>query len=111
MEAWSDYRLFYKLEDILADIKKFSARKINSLYGRIGRPLWREESFDRTVRETEKLDGLVDYIHGNPVRKGLCLRPEDYPWSLASTIYSGRAEYKDWFIRRNSAGEKEFFEY
>ena len=26
---------------------------------------------------------MVDYIHGNPVRRGLVARPEDWQWSSA----------------------------
>jgi REP element-mobilizing transposase RayT len=110
-QAWSDYQLFYKLEDILASIKKFSGREINRLHGRTGCPIWKDENFDRTVRINEDLDGVVEYIHANPIRWKLCLRPEDYPWSSASTIYSGRSEYRDWFVTRDSTGKKQFHEF
>ena len=26
---------------------------------------------------------MIDYIHGNPVRRGLVQRPEDWDWSSA----------------------------
>lgn len=32
----------------------------------------------------EKPWKALEYIHLNPVRKNLCERPEDYPWSSAS---------------------------
>jgi hypothetical protein len=31
---------------------------------------------------------MIDYIHPNPVRRGLCERPEDWSWSSARS-YSG----------------------
>lgn len=37
----------------------------------------------------------LQYIHQNPVRAGLCTRPEDYPWSSAS----GKWDTKDWEVR------------
>ncbi len=30
------------------------------------------------------LPGALNYIHMNPVKGGLCKKPEDYPWSSAS---------------------------
>jgi len=36
---------------------------------------------DENVAEPAALHALVDYIHLNPVRRGLVQRPEDWPWS------------------------------
>jgi REP element-mobilizing transposase RayT len=94
--AWCDYDRFHRLEDILRDIKKFSALAINKSLGRRG-SLWRDESFDRVIRSDSDLVEVIDYIHHNPVRWGLVQLPEQYPWSSASTIYSGREEYREWF--------------
>jgi putative transposase len=38
---------------------------------------------DRNVYDPEAAHDIVDYIHHNPVRRGLVLRPEDWPWSSA----------------------------
>jgi putative transposase len=97
LSAWCDYRKHNKIEEISGGIKKFSGRKINKIYHRTGRAFWRSECFDRMVRNEKDLDTLVDYVHGNPVRWGLAQRPEDYRWSSASTIYSGKSEYENWF--------------
>lgn len=32
---------------------------------------------------------FVDYIHNNPVKAGLCDRPEEYPWSSAHLFLQG----------------------
>jgi REP element-mobilizing transposase RayT len=93
----NDYREYYRVESILGSIKKYTARRINQINGRTGHSLWQDESYDRTVRSDKDLDGLIDYIHGNPVRWRLVSRPDEYPWSSASTIYSGRDEYREWF--------------
>jgi hypothetical protein len=29
---------------------------------------------------------MIDYIHGNPVRKGLVEKPEDWKWSSAGWL-------------------------
>ena len=67
-KAWCDYREFYSVEAIEASIKKYSGRRMNMAYGRTGKPFWKSECFDRTVRNNKDLDDLIDYIHGNPVR-------------------------------------------
>jgi REP element-mobilizing transposase RayT len=32
----------------------------------------------------DSLDTIIQYIHMNPVKQGLCQKPEEYPWSSAS---------------------------
>jgi|WetSurMetagenome_2_1015567.scaffolds.fasta_scaffold721970_1 putative transposase len=98
LRAWCDYTEQYRVENVVGNIKKYSSRRINKSHGRTGKPFWDSECFDRIVRSEKDLGGLVDYVHGNPVRWGLAQRPEDYRWSSANTIYSGRDKYRDWFL-------------
>ena len=45
---------------------------------------WQSGSgFDENVSDPQGLHALVDYIHLNPVRRGLVKRPEDWHWSSA----------------------------
>ena len=97
LRAWCDYREFHSLESILGSIKKYTSRQLNTIRRRSGSSVWQEECFDRTVRNEKDRDELIDYIHGNPVRWKLVGRTEEYRWSSANTIYSGKAEYLDWF--------------
>ncbi len=39
--------------------------------------------YDRNVRHAKALTQMIDYIHNNPVQRGLVSRPEDWPWSSA----------------------------
>jgi len=39
--------------------------------------------YDRTVEEIATLRSMIDYIHANPVRRGLVERAEDWEWSSA----------------------------
>ncbi|MFO0454741.1 MAG: REP-associated tyrosine transposase [Planctomycetota bacterium] len=39
--------------------------------------------YDRNVIELSTVSKMIDYIHMNPVRRGLVARPEDWPWSSA----------------------------
>ncbi len=37
--------------------------------------------FDRNLWSPRYIWETIDYLHANPVRRGLCLRPEEWPWS------------------------------
>jgi len=39
--------------------------------------------YDRNITSTEALRAVIDYIHANPVRRGLVARAEDSEWSSA----------------------------
>jgi putative transposase len=39
--------------------------------------------YDRNVTEISSLRSMIDYIHANPVRRGLVERAEDWEWSSA----------------------------
>jgi len=44
--------------------------------------LWQAgPGYDRNVNQPTTLAKMVDYIHHNPVRRGLCASPSDYLWS------------------------------
>jgi putative transposase len=43
---------------------------------------------DRNVADVSTLRQVIDYIHANPVRRGLAQRPEDWEWSSAR-CYAG----------------------
>ncbi len=40
--------------------------------------------YDRNVVEPASVHQQIEYIHNNPVRRGLCLKPEDWLWSSAA---------------------------
>jgi putative transposase len=46
-----------------------------------GQPFWQARYFDHNVRNNEGFVTQLRYIHRNPVKRGLCVRPEDWPWS------------------------------
>ena len=73
-----------RLHEIMRGIKSHSARRINEQLGQTGR-IWQEESFDHVLRCSESLDAKVAYILANPVRAGLAMIPEEYPWSWKKT--------------------------
>jgi putative transposase len=40
--------------------------------------------YDRNVMQPKSAYLQIDYIHQNPVRRGLCSRAEDWQWSSAA---------------------------
>ncbi|MFI5397926.1 MAG: REP-associated tyrosine transposase [Candidatus Binatia bacterium] len=68
---------WWLLATILNSIKGFTARQINDLLGR-QQPVWLDERFDRIVRDEAELIEKWKYIRMNPVKQGLCERPEDW---------------------------------
>jgi hypothetical protein len=39
--------------------------------------------YDRNITSIAALRAMIDYIHANPVRRGLVAKPEDWEWSSA----------------------------
>jgi REP element-mobilizing transposase RayT len=67
---------------IMHSIKLFAARACNRLLGREG-TFWQSESYDRVVRDEAELARFVTYVEHNPVKAGLCQRPEEWEFSSA----------------------------
>jgi putative transposase len=44
---------------------------------------WQGNYFDHRIRDHHQLSEKAAYIRLNPVRKGLCAQPEDWPWAIA----------------------------
>jgi putative transposase len=44
-------------------------------------PYWQARYFDHNVRNSAGFATQLRYIHRNPVKRGLCGVPQDYPWS------------------------------
>ena len=98
----------YKTKRILADVKRpvgqkaiaslevqcaafverLTVRNANRTYRHFWQP---GPGQDRNVYDAETAHHLVEYIHGNPVRRGLVGRAEDWPWSSAAD-WAGRAD-------------------
>jgi len=47
--------------------------------------IWEKSFYDRRVRDWEEYSAYRQYIHRNPVKRGLALVPEEYPYSSART--------------------------
>nr|WP_277346221.1 transposase [Solimonas marina] len=77
------------LASIVQGWKSFTARWISRNRAALGLdipeggPVWMREYWDRYIRDEKHYGSVVDYIHQNPVRAGLCRSPEEWPWSSA----------------------------
>lgn len=70
------------LPEILHSLKSYTAQQANKILNRKGQ-FWQHESFDRYIRNSRHYWAVVKYIENNPVKAGLCTRPED--WRLNSS--------------------------
>jgi REP element-mobilizing transposase RayT len=74
-EGWS-------LSSILHSWKSFTAGQGNRMLGRRGQ-FWQEDYFDRYIRDERQFAATVQYIEENPVKAGLCLWKEEWPFGSA----------------------------
>ena len=50
---------------------------------------WQEgPGYDRNLWTPDAMIDAANYIHDNPVRRGLCQKPEDWKWSSWRAIHS-----------------------
>ena len=54
--------------------------------------LWQQGGgYDRNIVSANAARASMDYIHANPVKRGLCEFPTDWPWSSALAYAEGEA--------------------
>src|SRR5229473_839587 len=65
------------LSDVLQSLKQGVARRL------IGNAehFWQKRYYDFNIRDYPQFVEKLRYIHRNPVKAGLCERPEDWEWS------------------------------
>jgi putative transposase len=76
------------LSRLFRSVHRRYSRRINFRENRRG-PLW-QERFHSFVMDEAYLRATVRYTELNPVRAGICLRPEDWLWSSARAHLNGR---------------------
>ena len=63
--------------------------------------------YDRNLMEPRTIWSEIDYIHANPVRRGLCQSATDWPWSSACeyrSLGSGKLRLDTSSLPRTSKG-------
>jgi len=61
-------------------VESFKQETAVEFTGRTHRRLWQFKYYDRILRACDALDRVAWYIWMNPVRKGLCRTPADFPF-------------------------------
>jgi REP element-mobilizing transposase RayT len=77
----------HTLSEILHSWKSYTSKEAKKLLGRADSDFWQSESFDHWVRDDEERTRLAAYIENNPIKAGLCARPEDWKWSSAQGMW------------------------
>jgi putative DNA methylase len=77
----------FSLSEIMQKHKSHTAHKCNKLIKRKG-AFWQTDYYDRYIRDFEHFQNTVRYIENNPVKAGLCIKPED--WNFSSSCYRKR---------------------
>jgi putative transposase len=86
---------------VLQMLKQIVSQK---LHDHATNPFWQPRYYDFNVWCEQKLIEKLDYMHRNPVQRGLATRPEDWTWSSArhyATGEEGAVEIESrWTARR-----------
>ena len=61
-------------------VKVFKQRSAYAFRRETGLRLWQHKAYDHILRPGERWEAVASYIWMNPVRKGLCKRPQDWPF-------------------------------
>jgi putative transposase len=90
----------YTLAHALKSLKQGVARR---LIGDASH-FWQKRYYDFNIRNYPQFVEKLRYIHQNPVKRGLCARPEDWPWSSFrhyATGCEGQVEIEsEWTARK-----------
>ncbi len=76
------------LADALKSLKQGVSRRL------IGEAehFWQKRYYDFNIRNQRQFAEKLRYIHRNPVKRGLCGRPEDWEWSSFCQYARGRKD-------------------
>jgi putative transposase len=67
--------------DMLAFVKNIKHKTAREYLYRFQLALWQKKFYDHILRERDNAASVAGYIWMNPVRKGLCQDPREYPHS------------------------------
>jgi putative transposase len=84
--------LKYTANTIINDLKNKNSALLDQLHvGQQNRTyqVWKRNALAVDLWSESVLKQKLDYIHGNPVRAGICEHPEDYKYSSARTYAGG----------------------
>jgi putative transposase len=74
------------LTSFLQIFKQLTSRKLKSA---THKQFWQRRYYDFNVHSSEKRIEKIQYIHHNPVIRGLVSKPQDYRWSSFNHYATG----------------------
>ena len=80
------------LKEVMNGFGSFTSHALRPYCRPLGVRVWQAEYYERCLRRAERTWKTIEYAHNNPVRKGLCSHPEEWPWSTANPAYRGWIE-------------------
>jgi len=83
------------LSNIIRRIKGNFTRFYNLHTGQ-SEPIWQKGFYDRGIRGRQELVSVLQYIHNNPLRKGLVTEPDGYEFSSFAYYYRGNQRFALW---------------
>jgi len=93
------------LADALKSLKQGISRRLIA----DAEHFWQRRYYDFNIRNHPQFLEKLRYIHRNPVKRGLCERPEDWEWSSFrhyATGCEGRVEIEsEWTARKRERAE------
>lgn len=89
-EATREPSSWYPLSRILRKIKGPTAVDCNRVLKRTG-SFWQHESYDHVIRNGDELERTIWYVLYNPVKAGLVISWEQWPWTYVKPALVGRA--------------------
>ena len=84
--------------DLIRFVEAFKQKTGHLYRARTGHTMWQKKYYDHIVRRAASVDAIAWYIWMNPVRKGFCKLPREFPYSgsFTQTIEMLRPMESDW---------------
>ncbi|MCC2691621.1 transposase [Nodularia sp. LEGE 04288] len=70
---------YWSIGSIMHSIKSYSSKQIPQAMLHIGK-VWQDSRYDEMIRTEEEFNNKWEYIRQNPVKAGLSITPEEYPF-------------------------------
>jgi putative transposase len=67
--------------DLLSFVRSFKLRTTLGFQKKFRSDLWQKKFYDHILRRDDQVASVAGYIWMNPVRKGFCVEPQEYPYS------------------------------
>ena|SRR5579863_9512661 len=72
--------------NLLTFLKAFKQKTGHDFLKTSRHDLWQKKYYDHVLRQGDSVSRVANYIWMNPVRKGLCAAPHQYPYSGSLTL-------------------------